>query len=141
MDELDEKLDEIMNETGDYEKIKSELGDSYLASGEVADDELESIIGEFGEGGGAPVASVKDRLSTDELIAVKEGTKMPSPYNMDSATVVVPDVAPKSSTGDVSAEHTMVFGAAKANKTDPHLDEKTDYEEKDDYGYGRDDDE
>ena len=133
MDELDEKLGEIIGETEEYEKIKSELGDSYIASGEAADDELESIIGEFGsEKRKAPAAPLKDGLSTDELRALSEGGKTPSPYKIDdSATVVVPDVKKAGNTSDLDDSATVVFAAPSEQKKAGVEEPPVEYGEKD----------
>lgn len=84
MEDFEEKLNEILRETDEYDKIKSELDDSYLLSGAVSDDELDAILGEFG----VPTQKekpivIKDTLSTDELIAVKDGISL-NPYTHEA---------------------------------------------------------
>ncbi len=84
MEDFEEKLNEILKETDEYDKIKSELDDSYLLSGAVSDDELDAILGEFGVS--APKEKplpIKDTLSTDELIAVKDGIVL-NPYTLEA---------------------------------------------------------
>ncbi|MBR2327488.1 MAG: hypothetical protein IKA51_02585 [Clostridia bacterium] len=110
MDDFEEKLNEILKDTDEYDKIRSELDDSYLLSGAVSDDELDAILGEFGVSPQKEQPSpIKDTLSTDELIAVKEGVPMSLYNGIESEEAA--EEEEKEPQNDIGSE-TVVFGDA-----------------------------
>ena len=123
MNDFEEKLNEILKDTEEYDKIKSELGDSYILS--ENDEELESILNEFSEKPHEKVTPIKESLSTDELIAVTEG-ETPSVYNVleEDSKEEIEEKAEENPSFDNSG--TIVFGKEDNLK----LKTKTDYESK-----------